>query len=592
MRTLRTAPLAASAVSLVLVALAAGGPLACKKPAPPTTTQQTAVAPETPVAAPNGLAVEAVVRSPDAILESLRAVTPLVPDKAGPLLAEAMHLPRELGADLDGTKPAYFVEAITGVAPASFVFVVALRDAAHAQGVLAKGAFQKSDDAATGTTIYQGTATPKNQVIGVRKGYLLAASTADALTALAPYATRTMPTRPLPADDVAVTIPQSALRTVIKEQIRALLEASAAHRKDMLAKAKAGGLKVGGLDAVAGYSAKQNARFVDWLSDAGDAHLTLSTQAGAIALRAEMGVPDPGSSLGKQVAGWPLGDAADALTTPAGAVLAFSGRSSDAARAEGSHDLLEMLAETFPDDVGAVEQAKLGVFLAAWDAARGARTAGALVYESPKKIGASLRLEAKDAPALGKLIDAALHGIFAIKGVASGLEKQGIAAPTWSTEKLAGVDATVMHVNLPRPPGDKPRPGGPDGAELIFAPVGGDVVVAAGVGARELLADAIAAKSDPARALGANAPLATRVTELGSALAGAAVVMPTRVMPMVQGATVTSPPPASDALVLAIGKGPSSVWVTLGASKPAVEALARMAMSGALGGGGKSPIGP
>src|SRR5207237_3693690 len=126
--------------------------------------------------------------------------------------------------------------------------------------------------------------------------------------------------------------------------------------------------------------------------------------------------------------------------------------------------------------------------------------------------------------------------------------------------------------------------GQPEGADVIFGANGTEVVVAAGVGAREMLADTLAAKGDATKSLAANAPLVMRMKDLGTALAGAALVLPSRIMPMVQGATVGAPPAPIDAVTLAVGKGSDDAWVSIALTKPAVETLVKIAMSGAMGG--------
>ena len=558
----------------------------CKKEQPPAPKPEEQTA-EAPVPAPAGLVLEGVVRSPDAILGSLRSITPLVPDKAGPLLAGLLHVPAETGSEIDGTKPLFLVLTVdpTGT---HFAFAASVKDPAHVGSLLDKAGMQKSDDQATAMTIYQATATPVRQVLGVRKTFLIAGDTVEGLKALAPYVTRTLPSKPLPADEVVVSVPKDAMRTTLKDMAKTALDAAAEARKQMFAKASAMGEKIGLLDAFGDYSARQNQRFVQWLGDAGDGKATLVTKDGAIALRGDLGVPDKESTFGKQVGSWPVGDALDALSLPASSVVTFVSRTSEANRAEASKDAVEMLATALPADLGPAEKTKIETFLASWDAARGEKTSGAVLYGSPLKIGLTLRLEAKDAPGLTKLIDAALHAVFGIKGVTDGLVKAGIGAPKWSTDKVAGIDASILHVSFPHKPDEKPAPGQPEGADVIFGADGNEVVLTAGVGARDMLAETLAAKTDVAKSLAANAPLVARMKELGTSLAGAALVMPSRVLPLTSGATVSSPPAPTDAVTFAVGKQPDDCFVSIALTKPAVEVLVKIAMSGALGGGKKA----
>ncbi|MEO7095907.1 MAG: hypothetical protein ABI175_21785, partial [Polyangiales bacterium] len=322
----------------VLLALALSQSQAgCKKketPAPPV-TKEVLVA-ETPVPAPEGILLEGIMKAPDTILASLRTVSPLVPDKAGPLLANVLHIPAAAGSEIDGTKPIFLVVAKQGPETV-FIIAASVADPAKVVDVIAKmPTFKRSDDAEGGLTIFESTSTPRNQVLAIRRGFLLAGASVSSIKALAPYATRTMPTKALPPEEIAVTLPQAAIRTTIRDSLKALLDANAAKRKEMLAQAKTTGAPSGMLDVFGDYQSKQTERFVGWLADAGDARIALTTSAGAIALRAEVAVPSNESDFGKKVASWPLGNALDTLAVPATSFIAFSSRSSEESRTEAS----------------------------------------------------------------------------------------------------------------------------------------------------------------------------------------------------------------------------------------------------------------
>jgi hypothetical protein len=574
---------------------------ACKKketPAPPVTKE--VVGPETPVPAPEGILVEGIVRAPDAILESMRTVSPLVPDKAGPLLANVMHIPAAAGSEIDGSKPLYLVVAKLGPETA-FIVAAPIKDAAKVTDVLAKTpSLKRSDDAEGQLAIFESLSTPRNQVLAVRRSYLLAGASVATIKALAPYATRTMPTKPVPTEEVALTMPQAAIRGTIRDSLKAMLDASALQRKQMLEQAKTTGAPPGALDVVSDYQSKQTQRFVEWLADAGDGRVVLTTSGGAIALRAEVAVPNAESAFGKQVASWPLGGAVDALDVPPSSFIAFSSRTSETSRTEASRDVADMLASSFSADIGPKEKTLIEGFLATWDKARGEKTTGSLVYEGPTKVGLTLRLEAKDAPALSKMMGDALKSILAVKGVASGLKKQGIDAPKFTTEKVSGIDTTVMTIKLPRKPGEIPKPGEPDDADVVFGPSGSDVVVAAGVGARDILKEMIDAKTDPTKSFASSTSLAAQMKALGETTAGVGLVLPSRIIPMSSGATVTTTPPPNDPILIAIGKGTSGPYVSLALSKPAVDTLVRLLMKsmltggpgGGMGGGGMGGMPP
>jgi hypothetical protein len=559
----------------------------CKKETPAPTPKVEVPAPETAVPAPDGLVLEGIVRSPDAILQSLRTISPLVPERAAPVLADMLHVSRETTEEIEGTKPAFVVLTHKGT-EMNVVFAVPVKDANKVLAALAKQGLSRTEDPSQALSIFEAgpaSAGPKNQVLGVRRGFLLAASNVNALKELAPFATRTMPTRAVPKDDISLTIPASAMKGPVREGLKAALDAGALRRKEMLAKAKAGGATapkgtpISAIDAIGEYSARQNEKIVGWLESAGDAHVTLSTVAGALALKADCDVPDANSALGKQIASWPLGDAMGSLDVPANALVAFSGRSSEAGRTEASHDLAEMLATMWPDDIPAAEKTKVEAFLASWDKARGDTTSGALLYEGPARLAIATKLAAKDPAALAKLMKEALTSILGIKGVVAGLTKEGIGAPTFVADKIAGADVQVMSIKLPRKAGEKPQPGEPETADVVFGPVPGssEVAMVAGVGSKELFATVIEAKGE--KSLKSSAELEARVKALGSGLAGAAIVLPSRTVPLASGGPAAKALPPFDPVVLAIGKGEKGPWLSIDVAKPAMELAGRFLVS-------------
>jgi len=560
---------------------------ACKKKDEPLPVAKVEVAPETAVPAPEGLVAEAIVRSPDAVVQSFRVITPLIPDRASPLLADMMHVSRETTDEVDGTKPAFVVVVRNPTTKDSgFVFAVQLKNPAKVLEALGKQGLARTEDATQALSIFeagQAATGPKGQVLGVKRNYLIAASNVASLKELTPYATRTLPTRAVPTQDVSITVPQSAMRGSLRDGFNAVVQQAALQRKMMVAKAKsadAGAPQgIGMLDAIGEYSARTNERIVSWLADAGDAHITITTKDGALSVRGDVEIPNADSPFGKQVAGWPVGNALTALGTPSGALLAFTGKSSEAARGEASHDLAEMLATMYPDDVTPKERTKVEEFLAAWDKARGESTTGALLYEGPARLAIGARLAAKDPVALAKLTKDAFTSVFAIKGVASGLTKQGIGVPKFSDATVAGTHVDVLSINLPRKPGEKLKPGEPETADIVFGPVPGqsELAIVAGVGAKELFATFVEAKSE--KSLEAFPLLKQQIEKLGPDLAGVALGLPSRMVPLASGANVSAPTPPNDPVFVAVGRGAKGPFVMLDVSRPAVELAGRFAMS-------------
>jgi len=558
----------------------------CRKKDEPLPVQKVDTAAETAVPAPEGLMVEGIARSPDAIIQSFRTITPMIPDRIAPMLADVLHVSRETTDEVDGAKPAYFVLVRRGL-ESQYVFAIQLRDAGKVLIALGKQGLARTEDPTQGLSIFeagQAAPGPRGQVLGVRRNFLIAASTVAALKELAPFATRTMPTRALPKEDIMLTVPRVAMRGPVRDALNAAIVSAASRRKDLLAKSGDAGppRAVGALEAIGDYAARSNERLVSWLADAGDAHIAVTTQAGSISLRSDIEIDNMESPFGKAVATWPVGDATAALNVPAGALLAFAGRSSEIARSESSKDFVEMLATMYPEDVGPKERARVEVFLAAWDKARNEQTSGALLYEGTTRLAITLRLGAKDPAALSKLAREALTAVLAIKGVMAGLTKEGVGTPKWSEATLAGTHVDVLSINMPRKPGEKLKPGEPETADVVFGVVPGssELAFVAGVGSKDLFASVVEVKG--ATSLRSFAPLEAHVKGLGSELAGFAVAMPSRVLPLASGSPVLSPSPPTDPISLAIGRGAKGPYLAIDITRPAVELAGKFAMTSLL----------
>jgi hypothetical protein len=569
----------------VVIAVVALG-FACKKEAPPVPLQKAVEGPETAVPAPEGLMIEGIAKAPDTTVSSFRAITPLVPDRVAPLLADVLHVSRETTEEVDGTKPAYFVLVRRG-AETAFVLALHIKDSGKVLTALGKQGLARTEDPSQALSIFeasQASVGPRGQVIGVRRNFLIAASTVAALKDLAPFATRTMPTRALPKEDIALTIAAVAMRGPVKDALTAAIQETSARRKDLVAKNKTDAgvpRAVGALDAIAEYTARSNERLVSWLGDAGDGHLTVTTTAGSVSIKGDIDVANSESAFGKQLAAWPVGDALPSLAMPAGALLAFVGRSSDDARAESSKDFSGMLAAMYPDDVGPKEKAKIDEFLAAWDKARSELTTGGLLYEGPTRLAVAFRLGAKDPAALAKLTKEALSTVLAIKGVAQGLTKEGIGAPKWSNANIGGTAVDVMSLNMPHKPGEKPKAGEPETADVVFGTSGTDLVVVAGVGSKELFQTVLEAKD--LKALRGYSSLESYVKGLGTSLAAFAVGAPSRMLPLASGAAVTTTAAPMDPVMIAVGKSAKGPFLSIDISRNAVELAGRFALGAALG---------
>jgi hypothetical protein len=131
-----------------------------------------------------------------------------------------------MAAEIDGSVPFYGVVAGDPASP-GFLVAMKLLDLRKARGVLVDGdtARYSARDAGGMTELMtkgQGNGPPV--AVGLSpNGYLLVARRSDDLAKLAPYATRTLPKRPLPADGAVVfDVPRAALGTLLKPKLEDL----------------------------------------------------------------------------------------------------------------------------------------------------------------------------------------------------------------------------------------------------------------------------------------------------------------------------------------------------------------------------------
>jgi hypothetical protein len=210
---------------VVLIAVAALALGACHKAAPSEAPAK--VFPSSPVPPPDSLVADVVVRGPDALWGKLQQGVggPLshMPGTVGGLLAATAKLDLTLAGEIDGAAPAY--GAIARVGPSfGWLAAIKLRDLAHAHAALLEGAKPRfvGRDAGDGIVMLSapvGAPAESHSLALSPLGYLLVARGDADLLMLAPYATRTLPARPLDPHALAVSATHAALAGPIHDQI-------------------------------------------------------------------------------------------------------------------------------------------------------------------------------------------------------------------------------------------------------------------------------------------------------------------------------------------------------------------------------------
>ncbi|MFI5301837.1 MAG: hypothetical protein ACHREM_27420, partial [Polyangiales bacterium] len=138
-------------VLLAIVAVSA-----CKKPSDAPAIVDAGpepLAPETSVPAPAGLALEGSLRSLDALIAVARAVYPLAPETARPLLSELFAIDDTTATQIVTTEPVHFVASTDG-AEVSYAYAIPLRDPRATRDALKAGGLVATDDPAMELTTF------------------------------------------------------------------------------------------------------------------------------------------------------------------------------------------------------------------------------------------------------------------------------------------------------------------------------------------------------------------------------------------------------------------------------------------------------
>jgi hypothetical protein len=207
--------------------------------------------PTAPVPAPDGLMADLVARGPDALWGRLQQGVggPLahLPATAGGVLAATAKLDLTLAGEVDGAAPAYGVVAHPGAA-LGWLAAIRLRDLDHAHAALLEGKKPHfvGHEVADGVVVLAaapGETPPKYTVALSPLGYLLIAGSEVDLATLAPYATRTLPTRPPSAHALVVSATHAAVAGAIHDELSRLVASlrTAASALDAAQRAQHGG---------------------------------------------------------------------------------------------------------------------------------------------------------------------------------------------------------------------------------------------------------------------------------------------------------------------------------------------------------------
>jgi len=542
---------------------------ACKRSAPPPPE---ALA-RAPVPAPAGLVAEIIVPRPDrtwdTVRAKLRATTSLVPNSPAVLLGGALGLPLAVLEQLDFNVPIVgaVVEEEGDLVSLAAIHV---KDGLRVVQLMTSGTPRYAKEQKPGgetAHLVPVPADPNGLSFAVSGNYLVVGRGKEVLERCAPFVTRTLTARALPAEDIAVSAAQSALAGPISTRLTRLWQSWKKDREadDVAMRAKHGGSAPDFGDpaeALADMDAKA-ARFFAILGDLEEARVAITVNPGetetaeryrAVALlKPRMRGPAAEEFATMTVAGLePL------LALPASVGVAFLTRDNREVRERSAAAQAEAMAKVFGGRLAESDRIKIETALRTFARARGDWLTGGFV------VGPARAAVIRGSVGAGADIDQSAFALLDLLNVRAIAEPIG----NWIGDvKVSGIEnaraageAEVRAVRVVRRPSkvklprdksakaDKPdKSTESDTFDLLWA-IGKEVFVgAAGRDARQTLASL--EKPEESATLARSAHLKSATARLGPTVAFALLIDPGRL-------GVTSALGADSALLLTYGKDP------------------------------------
>jgi hypothetical protein len=416
---------------------------ACKRSSAP----QPEITRRAPVAAPAGLVAEIIVAHPDrtwdTVRSKLRATTSLVPSSPAVFLGGALGLPLGVLEQLDFNIP--IVGAIIEDAGAlTALAAIHVKDGPRIVQAMTTSTPRfvvEAKPAAETVHLVPTTPDPTGPSFAVSGNYLVVGRSKDILERCAPFVTRTLPSRPVPTEDLTIVANKSALSGPIATRLAQFWRSWKKDREadDIALRAKHGGSAPDFGDpaeALADMDARA-ARFFAILGDFEEARLALTVNP------AEPDAAERYRAIATLKAR-STGPAADELKTmtvatmgplldlPAQAGIAFLTRDNGAVRANAATSQVEAMAKVFGGRLAANDKAKIETALHAFAKGRGDWLTGALVA-APSR-AAVIRGAVSDPAALDQSAFAMLD-LLSVRAIAEPIGN-------WIGDlKISGVDA-------------------------------------------------------------------------------------------------------------------------------------------------------
>jgi hypothetical protein len=545
-----------------------------------------------PVPAPAGLLAEAWVRAPDAawskIQQGVSGAVALLPPTVGELVCAAVGLDAALAPVVDGKGLSYVVlgadpAGAPGATALQWVVALPLTDPARAAALLldagdaGDAGARYTAHGVAGMRALSSAEHPLHATAALAveaRGWLVLASSEDDLARLGPYAVRTMPTRPAPAESAVLVadVPQSALAGPLSTllgarwgEMRAWLAA-----RDDEQRAKHGGRAPDFGDPRPIVEAFDGAvkRRVALLAQARGAHLLVDAADDEV--HAELAVtPGTDEASAAELGAMAPGDARPLVQAPGESVLGVmvrddpKTREQDLAKLGATLDQV-MGARLHEDDTKAIHAA-----VTDWTRARGPWWTAALAWgPSDASRGVWLRTpvtsQADASRAVRELVELS-HRTVLEDMLASSMHLRPAAVTRVDADSLGKVSlATFAGIGHQPPAGGFGVAWGAGGKTDTAPP--GELLVAAGEAAPQLLSSLAA----PAHRLGDDPRSARALAALGDRATVALFAQPLR-FSSARGDAADSAP-----LVLAWGRKGDGLWARIELADRVLRELLRL----------------
>lgn len=539
---------------------------------------------EAPVPAPDALLADVCLGSPNGTWSRLQrgvgGPAGILPATVGGLIAMGFGVDPLFSAEIDATAPAFGVVA-GDPADAGWAFAVRLHDVRRARGMMVDGETARftARDVAGLTELLPkaaGPAPPGPGALGItRGGFLIIARDSAELARLGPYASRTLPTRPLPAEGAAVIdVPRAA----VDGRLRPSLERAWADAKQFLlatdetSRREHGGRApdYGDPKAIVAAIDALVSRRLAVFGDLERLRVALDLGEDGAFLLATMTPRAPGGPAAKWIDGMRTGDAADVLAMPAVSALAMTTRDTESERDEQAQELERTVTTSLGARLAEGDARRLHGVVLDWTKARGETVGFALDWDEPR--GLFLRGAVRDGDAAGRAVKGVLE-LARVSPFKDALRVKEIATSTDDAPPLGKVSvATVTREAAPKGKGGGRAAGAPTKppAAVGLAWLVEEAALDLSTGTEPVLTLRHGAK--PGKKLGDEPMVRKAVAPLGSTASTIVVAQPLRFDPARANLPIAP-------VVLGVGKKDKDAFIRLEMGNGVLRELSRALMS-------------